>query len=301
MGQARIEDVIQSTSEDGLQIIPSHIDLCSAELELVNTVGREIILRDALQKYVEIPGNTPDHIIIDCPPSLGILSLNALALAQEVLIPIQAEFFALQGMGKLMEVVNLVAARLNAGLKVSGIVICMYKSQTTLAKEVLKEVKSYFGDVVFQTKIRQNIRLAEAPGHGKTIFAYDKNSNGAHDYMQFAREFTGERIDLPESPELEKSAPTPGEEYAAPGEMESPMITGFTEPVPSAAQPSEVQAESPAEAVGSEAQPVPTPQIPLDEPEPEGTQVEDRQEPEKEHAGREAPTVEGEYQAQEGG
>ena len=178
MGQSRIEEVIQSTHEDGLQIIPSHIDLCGAELELVNTVGREVILRDAVHHYVQVAEHAPDYVLIDCPPSLGILSLNALALAQEVIIPIQAEFFALQGMGKLMEVVNVVTSRLNSSLRVSGIVICMFKSQTTLAKEVLKEVRSYFGDVVFQTKIRQNIRLAEAPGHGKTIFAYDKRTGG---------------------------------------------------------------------------------------------------------------------------
>lgn len=192
VGKSPVEDMIVPTSEEGLKIIPSHIDLCSAELELVNTVGREVILRDALRQYAERTPDPPDYILIDCPPSLGLLSLNALSVAQEVIIPIQAEFFALQGMGKLVEVVNLVKSRLNAELKIGGIVICMYRSQTTLAKEVLREVKSYFGDVVFETKVRQNIRLAEAPGHGKTIFDYDPNSNGAADYMELAREVAGE-------------------------------------------------------------------------------------------------------------
>ncbi|MBU0754876.1 MAG: ParA family protein, partial [Planctomycetes bacterium] len=197
---ASVEEAIVCTEEENLQIIPSHIDLCSAELELVNTVGREVILRDALRKYTAQNPESPDYVLIDCPPSLGLLSLNALVLAQEVIIPIQAEFFALQGMGKLMEVVRLVKTRLNTGLEVSGIVICMYKAQTTLAKEVLNEVESYFGGIVYQSKIRQNIKLAEAPSHGQTIFAYDPYSNGAKDYMELAREVTGEQeASTPES------------------------------------------------------------------------------------------------------
>ena len=194
LSRESIGNIITHTLEPGLDIIPSHIDLCSAELELVNTVGREVILRDAIRQYVESQSAPPDYILIDCPPSLGLLSLNALAAAEEVIIPIQAEFFALQGMGKLVEVVNLVKSRLNAGLRISGIVVCMYRSQTTLAKEVLQEVQSFFGEIVFNTKIRQNIRLAEAPGHGKSIFDYDPGSNGAIDYMNLAREVTGELV-----------------------------------------------------------------------------------------------------------
>lgn len=188
VGNARVDEVLVPTEQKNLSIIPSHIDLCSAELELVNTVGREIILRDALMQYTNDHGEPFDFILIDCPPSLGLLSLNALALAREVVIPIQAEFFALQGMGKLVEVVDIVQKRLNADLKITGIVACMYRSQTTLAKEVLKEVISFFGEIVYETKIRQNIKLAEAPGHGKTIFQYDETSNGALDYMALAKE-----------------------------------------------------------------------------------------------------------------
>lgn len=192
LGKASVEEVILPTTEPGVEIVPSHIDLCSAELELVNTVGREVVLRDAMDRYLAAIPNLPDYILVDCPPSLGLLSLNALAAVEEVIIPIQAEFFALQGMGKLMDVVNLVRERLNPKLRISGIVICMFRAQTTLAREVLQEVRSFFGDVVLETRIRQNIKLAEAPGHGKSIFAYDPSSNGAADYMALAREVCGE-------------------------------------------------------------------------------------------------------------
>lgn len=209
LGKAKIQEVIVPTSEPGLEIVPSHIDLCSAELELVNIVGREVLLRDALKHYVDQNPLPPDYVLIDCPPSLGLLSLNALAAAKEVIIPIQAEFFALQGMGKLVEVVKLVQARLNPALRMSGIVICMYRSQTTLAKEVLQEVRSFFGEIVFTSKIRQNIRLAEAPGHGKTIFAYDPNSHGAMDYMELAREVAGEPAVEPVEGSQEVKEPVP--------------------------------------------------------------------------------------------
>jgi chromosome partitioning protein len=188
VGRCTLDKVIRETQVSGLFIVPSNIDLCSAELELVNTVGRELLLKDALTSHIGAMEDPFDFVLIDCPPSLGLLSLNALAAVEEVYVPIQAEFFALQGMGKLMEVVNLIATRINSVLKVSGIVICMYRAQTNLAKEVLGEVRSFFGDIVFESKIRQNIKLAEAPSHGQTIFDYDPGSNGALDYMQLAEE-----------------------------------------------------------------------------------------------------------------
>ena len=201
LGHAGVGEVIRPTSEEGLFIIPSHIDLCSAELELVNTVGREMILRDALVQYTQEMDQPFDYILIDCPPSLGLLSLNALTFAKEVIIPIQAEFFALQGMGKLVDVVRMVTSRINADLSITGIVVCMYRSQTTLAREVLAEVKSFFGDIVYDAKIRVNIKLAEAPGHGKSIFGYEMDSNGALDYMALSREVAGLP---PEEPEEEE-------------------------------------------------------------------------------------------------
>jgi len=191
VGQSVFEDVVHELSAPNMTIVPSSIDLCSAELELVNTVGRELLLRDGLNGYLDGLETPPDYVLIDCPPSLGLLSLNALTACQEVFVPIQAEFFALQGMGKLMEVVELVRDRLNPVLRVTGIVVCMFRSQTNLAKEVLKEVQGFFGGVVFETRIRQNIKLAEAPSHGKDIFEYDRLSYGAQDYGALADEVLG--------------------------------------------------------------------------------------------------------------
>ncbi len=134
------------------------------------------------------PTSPYDFILMDCPPSLGLLSINALALAQEVLIPLQMEFFALQGMARLMEVLKLMRRRLNPELRVGGIIPCMYDGRTNLSQEVLNEVREYFGELVFKTRIRENIRLAEAPSHGRAIFDYSPSSNGAQDYLALAQE-----------------------------------------------------------------------------------------------------------------
>ncbi|MEQ8768041.1 MAG: ParA family protein [Planctomycetota bacterium] len=129
-----------------------------------------------------------DFVLIDCPPSLGLLSINALAASHEVLIPLQMEFFALQGMARLMEVLKLMRRRLNPELRVGGIIPCMYDGRTNLSQEVLNEVREYFGELVFKTRIRENIRLAEAPSHGRAIFDYSPSSNGAQDYLALAQE-----------------------------------------------------------------------------------------------------------------
>lgn len=232
VGAKPVAEVIKPSSEEGLQIIPSHIDLCSAELELVNTVGREVILRDALRHYLTITPDAPDYVLIDCPPSLGLLSLNALTAAKEIIIPIQAEFFAMQGMGKLMEIVEVVRTRLNPELKIEGIVVCMYRAQTTLAKEVLREVQSYFGDIVFDSKIRVNVKLAEAPSHGKSIFSYELDSNGARDYMDLAREVSGEMLPEEEIEEEEFEEEEPEEEELETEESEETEFQGITASAP---------------------------------------------------------------------
>ncbi len=220
VGRCPLKDVARETEIPNLQVVPSSIDLCSAELELVNTVGREVLLRDALYQFIDSLDEPLDYVLIDCPPSLGLLSLNALAAAQEVFVPIQAEFFALQGMGKLMEVVELVRNRLNPVLKVTGIVVCMFRAQTNLAREVLSEVRAFFGDVVFETRIRQNINLAEAPSHGKSIFDYAIHSNGAQDYLALTDEILAQesgRTREKTAAESEKST-----ESVAPVEESSP-------------------------------------------------------------------------------
>jgi chromosome partitioning protein len=180
---------------DQLWVVPSHIDLAAVEVELAGEVGRELILRDKLtQMDAEY-----DYVFIDCPPSLGILTLNALAAVDEVFLPLQPHFLALHGLSKLLETVDLVARRLNDRLRLGGVVYCMYDANTRLAAEVTEDIDRFFHQArgrstawsqtrVFQTRVRRNIRLAEAPSFGQSIFDYAPGSNGAEDYAALAQE-----------------------------------------------------------------------------------------------------------------
>lgn len=190
IGDSAPEQAIQSTTTTGLTVLPTNIDLSGAELELVNSIGRETILRDKLAAHFQKHGE-PDFVLFDCPPSLGLLSINALAAADEVFIPVQTEFFALQGMTKLLQVVELVRGRINTALRVTAIIPCLVDMRTNLAVEVLAELRAVFPHQVLATKIRQNVRLAEAPSHGKTIFEYAPDSTGARDYDDLAAEILG--------------------------------------------------------------------------------------------------------------
>jgi chromosome partitioning protein len=193
-GKTRIGEVMRPVS-DNLSIISSNLDLAAAELELVGVIGREIILRDKLR---DDPPPV-DYVLIDCPPSLGILTLNALAAVDEVFIPLQPHFFALHGLSKLLETIDLVASRLNDQLRLSGVILCMFDAGTRLAIEVGQDVESFFTNArsqetpwanatIFRTRIRRNIRLAEAPSFGQSIFQYSPDSNGADDYRRLAEE-----------------------------------------------------------------------------------------------------------------
>ncbi len=175
-----------------LSILPSNIDLSGAEIELVNTVGRETVLRTALESFIEEEGF--DYVLLDCPPSLGLLSLNALTTANEVFIPLQTEFFALQGMTRLLDVVDLIKTRLDHPIEITGIIPTLYDMRTNLSKEVEQEIRRFFGKKVFKSVIHQNVRLAEAPSHGKTIFDYDQNSTGAKDFKALAREVKRQKV-----------------------------------------------------------------------------------------------------------
>lgn len=192
MGNAPLADVARPTAIEGLYLVPSAGDLAGAEVELANEIGREYFLKDRLQKADERTA-VFDEVLVDCPPSLGLLAINALTAADEALVPLQAEFFALQGMARYLEVQNLVKERLNPNLRLGGIVICMWKGQANLSHEVREEVKKSFGEVLFETVIRQNVKLAEAPSAGKTIFEYAADSNGAQDYEALAEEFLARR------------------------------------------------------------------------------------------------------------
>ncbi|HPF12954.1 MAG TPA: AAA family ATPase [Planctomycetota bacterium] len=188
-----IGSALRDTQTPGLSLVASHLDLSGAELELASTLGRETLLRDALDLWVaEDPGadgrGPADFVLLDCPPSLGLLSINALVAANEVMIAVQTEFFALQGLSKLVEVIQLLRRRMNPGLTLSGIIPCLYDSRLKLGREVLAELRRFFHDKVFRHPIRTNVRLAESPSHGQTIFEYAPESNGALDYARLAEE-----------------------------------------------------------------------------------------------------------------
>ncbi len=185
-GVCSVREAVLRDCRPGISVLPANIDLSGAEIELVNAVGRETILRDAVAAFLaEEPA---DFVLIDCPPSLGLLSLNALTAAREVIIPLQTEFFALQGMVKLMEVIRLIQKRLNHPLEITGVVPTLFDGRTNLGHEVIAEIRRFFVEKVFRTAIRNTVKLAEAPGHGKTIFEYANDSMGAADFRELARE-----------------------------------------------------------------------------------------------------------------
>jgi chromosome partitioning protein len=223
LGEKSFGAALRPTRVPGLSIVPANIDLSGAEMELASAIGREFLLRDALQAWVaeeqKRSGRAPaDYVLFDCPPSLGLLSINALAAAGEVLITLQTEFLALQGMSKLVEIVQLLRKRLNPELVISGILPCLYDSRLKLAREVLGEIRRYFPGQVLPQPIRSNVKLAEAPSYGKTIFEYAPDSNGADDYNKAAREILRNEARDPELaglPEFrEHVAPPPGAEIA---------------------------------------------------------------------------------------
>ncbi len=175
-----------SELENGLSVVPSCLDLSAAESELINEPGRELILKGLIAKLLE--SRKFDYILIDCPPSLGLLTLNALTAADFLIIPVQAQFLAMRGMAKITNVVGIVKARLNPNLSIGGIVITQFDRRKTLNKSVAELINESFCDKVFKTVIRDNVALAEAPINGLNIFEYNKNSNGAKDYMELAKE-----------------------------------------------------------------------------------------------------------------
>ena len=187
-GETPFGEALRETATEGLFAVPSNIDLSGAELELASRLGRESVLRDSIDAWVRDSedGNPADFVLFDCPPSLGLLSINGLVAATEVFIALQTEFFALQGMSKLVEIVQLVRGRLNKVLAITGIVPCLYDSRLRLAREVLGEIRRYFPVEVFRRGIGTNVKLAEAPSFGQTIFEYAPDSNGARDYTLLA-------------------------------------------------------------------------------------------------------------------
>jgi chromosome partitioning protein len=190
-GRALTEIVQPSEEIDGLFVVPATIDLAGAEIELVSLVARESRLRRALHAHPWVFGDGDDrfdYVLIDCPPSLGLLTLNALVAGDEMLIPIQAEYYALEGLGQLIETVEMVKAHLNPDLAVSTIVLTMYDARTRLSAGVAEEVRSHFGPQVLRTAIPRSVRISEAPSYGQTVMTYDPGSPGALSYLEAARE-----------------------------------------------------------------------------------------------------------------
>lgn len=179
-----IEDVIMETCENNVFIAPATIQLATAEIELVTAMARESVLKDAIANIRD----EFDYILIDCPPSLGLLTINALIAANSLLIPIQCEYYALEGVAKLLESMQMVKRRMNPELEIFGVLMTMFDSRTTLSKQVVDEVQNYFGKKMFKTIIPRNVKLSEAPSHGMPVIQYARVSKGSLAYMKLAKE-----------------------------------------------------------------------------------------------------------------
>ena len=191
VGDATAEHTLQATELEQLWVIPSHKNLIGANIELVNADRREVRLRDALQPLRE----RFQFIVLDCPPALDLLTLNALVAADAVLIPMQAEYFALEGISELLDTVERIRMSFNPSLSIEGVVLTMFDERTNLAQQVTTELKKYFGERLCQTTIPRNVRLAEAPSHGKPALLYDVRSKGAESYIQLAKEIIGRNLE----------------------------------------------------------------------------------------------------------
>jgi chromosome partitioning protein len=184
VGDTQAKDAILKTEIPNLDLIPSHIDLVGAELEMINYPNRENVIKNLLEAI----RNDYDFIIIDCSPSLGLITVNALVAADSVVIPVQAEFFALEGLGKLLNTIKIVQSRLNPSLEIEGILMTMYDIRLRLCKQIVNEVRKHFEGLVFDALINRNSRLSEAPSVGKPVILYDAESNGAINYLNLAKE-----------------------------------------------------------------------------------------------------------------
>lgn len=184
IGQAHITEGIKKIDTPNLYLLPSHLNLVGAEIELINLQDREKLMREALHQLKEVF----DFIIIDCSPSLGLITLNALTASDSVIVPVQCEYFALEGLGKLLNTINIVQNRMNKNLEIEGILLTMYDSRLRLSKQVVSEVKRHFGELVFETIVHRNTRVSEAPQFGQSVIMYDMQCKGAINYLNLSKE-----------------------------------------------------------------------------------------------------------------
>jgi chromosome partitioning protein len=212
---ASLDETIVPTATEGLDVAPADEDLAGVEVEMAGWPGREALLRRAIEA---LPQERYDWVIVDCPPSLGLLSLNAMAACPEIFITLQTEYFALRGLGQLARIVEMVRSSIHPELRIAGILPTLVSPVTNLAREVLEEVQEHFGDRVFRTRIRQNVRLAEAPGHQQHIFDYAPHSAGAHDYEALAAEVEAAEVEAAEGagPAADADPGAPAEVVAMP-------------------------------------------------------------------------------------
>lgn len=180
----KAEKAIQHTEMDKLDVLPSHIDLVGAEVEMIKMDNREYLLKNLLT----VVKDAYDYILIDCSPSLGLITINCLTASDSVIIPVQAEYYALEGISKLLNTIKIIKSRLNTALEIEGFLLTMFDSRLKLANQVYSEVKQYFGDMVFETVIQRNIKLSESPSHGIPVILYDADSRGAQNYIQLSQE-----------------------------------------------------------------------------------------------------------------
>jgi chromosome partitioning protein len=178
------QDIILNTETEGMDLIPSHIDLVGAEIEMLNMPNREHMMKHVIDKVKD----KYDFVIIDCSPSLGLITVNALVAADSVMIPVQCEYFALEGLGKLLNTIKIIQNRLNPDLEIEGFLLTMFDSRLRLSNQVVDEVRKHFQAMVFETLVHRNVKLSEAPSYGKPIVMYDASSNGAVNYLNLARE-----------------------------------------------------------------------------------------------------------------
>jgi chromosome partitioning protein len=202
MAEARADQAVISTELEGLSLIPAHKNLIGANIELVAAEEREFRLRNALQSVRD----QFEFIVLDCPPALDLLTLNALVATDSVLVPMQAEYFALEGVSELLDTIERLRQSFNPGLQIEGVVLTMYDDRTNLAQQVTQELKRYFGDKLLGTTIPRNIRLAEAPSYGKPVLLYDVRSRGAESYIKLAKELM-DRMIKPSSGDSSSNAP----------------------------------------------------------------------------------------------
>ena len=189
INEAALQEVIVSSGVNGLDLAPSSVDLAGAEIELIDAVGREFVLKGAIKSLTSLNSTEYDYIFVDCPPSLGILSLNAMVAAHKLLIPLQCEYYALEGLGQLLNTFKLVRDRLNPELEIGGVILTMADFRTKLTGEVIQEVRKHFGEKVFASIIPRSVKLSEAPSFGKPAILYDTANRGSQGYLQLAEEF----------------------------------------------------------------------------------------------------------------